>query len=274
MKEFFSSALAVSVFIAWMAGPAQAARVYVSGELGVNFWQPLDTERHDTDRASVCDEYINPNYATIANCTGPDRGSDSVRGNHFGADEDILFGMAFGYYFADPRFRVEFEYFASETSLGGGDVRTNVVEEIVRVEEHIGDLSSHNLFANVYYDFANDSRFTPYIGFGLGLGLIELEYSGVFEQDIAGESEGLSDTLFGYQMLLGADYAVTESVLLGVKGRWVQFNSFRDEDDWDQLRSYLSNLRLDGSEAEAVTYAIETDGIEMFGASLNLKYLF
>jgi opacity protein-like surface antigen len=309
MKELFSSALAASVFIAWMAAPAQAAGFYVSGELGMNFGQSLDTDGHDTDRASVCDEYINPNYATVpatnANCTGPGRGSDSIWENHFGADEGILFGTALGYYIADSRFRVEMEYFywdtgyddTSEISLVVGDVLTKVVEEIVRAEERIGDLSSHNLFANVYYDFANDSRFTPYIGFGLGLGFTELEYNGVFARDInpanitTGEglsnadeiranlagttttgSENLSDTLFGYQVLLGMDYAITESVLLGVKVRWVEFDSFRDEDEWDQLRSHPSNLRLDGS--EAVVYDIEADDIEMFGASLNFKYLF
>ena len=36
----------------------------------------------------------------------------------------------------------------------------------------------------------------------------------------------LSDTLFGYQVLFGVDYALTEALLLGVKGRWVNFQFF------------------------------------------------
>ena len=29
-------------------------------------------------------------------------------------------------------------------------------------------MNSHNMFGNVYYDFATTSRFTPYIGIGGG----------------------------------------------------------------------------------------------------------
>ena len=38
----------------------------------------------------------------------------------------------------------------------------------------------------------------------------------------------LSDTLWGLQILFGVDYAVTEAMSLGLKGRWVKFNSFSD----------------------------------------------
>ena len=38
----------------------------------------------------------------------------------------------------------------------------------------------------------------------------------------------LSDTLWGLQILFGVDYAVTEAMSLGLKGRWVRFSSFSD----------------------------------------------
>ena len=319
MNKYFSSALVVAVFIALMAGPVQAEGFYVSGELGMNFGKSLGTDGHDTDRTSVCDEYINPQFMTVnntpgwanTNCTGPNRGSDSVWENDFGPGKGVLFGAALGYYIGDSRFRADLEYFfratgydeTSEITVGGGEVLSKLVQEIVRAEERIGDLNSHNLFANLYVDFANSSRFTPYVGFGLGAGFAGLEYNGVFARDIdparittgnapdggqalpnaaqiqatlAGttttESEKLHDTLFGYQVMLGVDYALTESLLLGVKGRWVSFNSFSGKDEWDQLRSHPSNLRKDAS--ETVVYDIRSDDIEMFGVSLNLKYRF
>ena len=313
MKKLLSSALLALVFVTWLVGSAQSEGFYVSGDLGMNFGRSLDTAGHDTDRASVCDEYINPRYREVEgilgggapNCTGPDRGAASVWDNDFGADDGVLFGTALGYYVGDSRFRVELEYFYRDTGYdqvstllsGGGDIQDKLDQELVRAEERIGDLSSHNLFANAYMDFANNSRFTPYIGFGVGLGSTRMEYSGVFARNVdsarittgeglpnvndiraklAGttttESHDLRDTLFGYQVLLGMDYAITESLLLGVKGRWVRFDSFKDEDEWDQLRSHPSNLRLDGG--ETVVYDIKVDDIEMFGASLNLKYLF
>ena len=319
MNKYFSSISVAWVLTAWMAGSVQAGGLYVSGELGMNFGKSLDTDGHDTDRPSVCDEYINPMFATVTqtpgyedyNCTGPNRGSDSVWENDFGSAEGVLFGTALGYYIGGSRFRVEVEYFyrnidydkASEITVGGGQVLSKVVQEIVRAEERVGDLDSHNVFANLYMDFANSSRFTPYVGFGVGAGFTGLEYNGVFARDLeparittgnapeggqalpnaaqiqanlAGttttESEELRDTLFGYQVIVGVDYALTESLLLGVKARWVNFDSFSDKDEWDQLRSHPSDLRTDGG--ETVVYDIRSDDIEMFGVSLNLKYQF
>ena len=80
-------------------------------------------------------------------------------------------------------------------------------------------------------------------------------------------SKELSDTLFGYQMMFGVDYALTESLLLGVKGRWVSFDFFKDGSDYNSIRSHPSNLREDGS------LPVEYD-IEMFAVGLNLKYQF
>ena len=200
MNKYYSFAWVVWVLIVSMAEPVQAEGLYVSTDIGMNFGKSLGTDGHDTDRASVCDEYINPQFMMVnsipgwanANCTGPNRGSDSVWENDFGSDEGVLFGTALGYYIGDSSFRVELEYFyrntnyneASEITVGGGQVLSKVVQEIVRAEERIGHLDSHNLFANLYMDFENSSRFTPYVGLGLGTSLTGLEYSGNFARDI------------------------------------------------------------------------------------------
>ena len=200
MNKYFSFALAVWVLIVSMAEPLQAEGFYLSTDLGMNFGKSLNMYGHDTDRPSVCDEYINPAFMTVnstlgwtnTNCTGPNRGSDSVWENDFGSDEGVLFGTALGYYIGDSSFRAELEYFyrntnyneTSETTVGGGEVLSKLVQEIVRAEERIGHLASHNLFANLYMDFANSSRFTPYVGLGLGTGFAGLQYNGVFARDI------------------------------------------------------------------------------------------
>ena len=83
----------------------------------------------------------------------------------------------------------------------------------------------------------------------------------------------LRDTLFGFQVLFGVDYAITEATSLGLKGRWVNFGSFRDDRvDWERLRSHPLNLRKDGS--EPVWGRFKTDDLEFFGLSVNLKYHF
>ena len=89
----------------------------------MNFGSSLSTDGHDTDRASVCDEYINPQYATVnqtsgyedTNCTGTNRSSDSVWENRFGSDEGPLFALALGYRLSDSSLRAELEYFYRDT---------------------------------------------------------------------------------------------------------------------------------------------------------------
>ena len=72
------------------------------------------------------------------------------------------------------------------------------------------------------------------------------------------------------------DYAVTEAMSLGLKGRWVRFNSFDSGQGslvWDPLRGHPPNLRLD--ESEPVSGGIETtNNIQFFGISVNMKYHF
>ena len=83
----------------------------------------------------------------------------------------------------------------------------------------------------------------------------------------------LEDTLLGFQVLAGVDYAISDSVSLGVKARWVRFESFEDSGVMlDLLRSHAPNLRRDGS--EPVSGGFRTDNIELFGVGANLKFFF
>ena len=305
MNRSFSLTALTAVFITFLvAVPVQAeSGFYVSGELGMNFGESLDSTGSDNDRVSVCDEYLNPGYRMIASCTEPRTGGDAWN-NSFGSDEGILFGAAIGYRFKDSRFRVELEYFYRDTGYEetstidfGADPQTveKINNELLVAAERIDSLISHNLFANLYMDFANDSKFTPYVGVGVGFGMTDMDFGLVAQRrldpntiftvpdtlpDVRSRLAGtatildkeLDDTLFGYQVMAGVDYALTESLLLGVKGRWVSFDSFKDGSDYNSLRSHPSNLRLDGS--EPVEYKLKVDDIEMFGVSMNLKYLF
>ncbi len=213
---------------------------------------------------------------------------------------------------ADGGHRIESEYFYRDSEYdqttdimsgdgGGGSIADKLGGEIARAENRIGSITSHNLFANLYVDLFSTSRFTPYVGLGIGVGFTDMDYGSLWarnhrvrddagnllirtgqdwdnaeqiRQNLAGtttsEQTVLTDNLFGHQLLFGVDYALTQSVSFGVKGRWVRFETFRDSGSWDRLRSHDSNLRLDGS--EPVVYQVETKDIEFFGLSVNLKY--
>lgn len=295
--------------------------LYLSTELGVHSASGLQTAGTSNDRASVCDEFINPMYATVTqtagyenyNCAGANRGRTAGWTNSFDQAEGLLAGAAVGYHLSDlypesawSRFNIELEYFYRDSVydenadiLGGsGATGDKLAQEIVRAIDRVGSVTSHNLFANLLLEFPSDSRYTPYIGIGLGAGFTDMEYGSLWarnpdpsaistgaglpnvdeiRRNLAGSTSSaqtqLSETLYGYQLLFGVDYAMSESVTLGIKGRWVHFDGFSELTyAWNPLRSHVPNLRLDLS--EPVEAYFRTDDMEVFGVSMALKYRF
>ena len=295
-----------------LAPGAARAQFHLSGALGAHFASGPDLEGRDDDRGAVCDEFINPLFAAVPGCTDPVRRGDRWTSAFDGAG-GVLAGAAAGWSlrsrFPDRllgRFRLEAEYFqrrsaydqAADVRFGAGTfAAADESGELVLAEDRLGSMTAHNLFGNLYLDFFNASRFTPWVGAGLGAGFTAADYGtrGMLNSDpariasgadlpnadqirrnLAGtvirEQAGLDDTLFGYQVLFGVDYALAESVALVVKGRWADFGAFRDGGTWDSLRSHESQLRRDGS--EPVAYEIRLDDLALLGVSLELKYRF
>ena len=114
----------------------------------------------------------------------------------FDGGQGILAGAAVGYSFAGQNsnvplggLRVELEYFYRESKHDQSanlavraDPRALLALRRLRriwyegCEERLNSITSHNLFGNVYYDFSNTSRFTPYIGIGGGVGVTEADW--------------------------------------------------------------------------------------------------
>ena len=172
---------------------------YISGEIGANFAPGLDATGFSNDRASVCDEFINPNYATVTqtpgyedyNCTGPNRGATGDWPDNFDGATGILAGAAVGYSFSGKYpnqpwggFRVELEYLYRDSKydetfdvpVASGESGDKLVQEIVQATDRIGSITSHDLFGNLYFDFVNRSHFIPYVGFGVGVGFTGMDY--------------------------------------------------------------------------------------------------
>ena len=348
MKKYISPFLML-VLATWVMAPgwAQAGSgFYLSGDLGANFSKGVSFEGASNDTYSECDQYLNEDFMIDGACPG-DRGDipnsfipdwDSA----FDGGQGILAGAAVGYSFAGQNpnsplagFRVELEYFYRESkhdqsaSPGNGLTcrppsgtcnKIDAGEFDTGPHERLGSITSHNLFANVFYDFNNTSRFTPYIGIGGGIGVTDADWSShwarsanidrltsglnelamdpsraddrmIFEH-LAGDTAyldnlrnatsiaqtTLSDTLWGLQILFGVDYAVTEAMSLGLKGRWVKFSSFSDGLFWNPLRGHAPYVRFDGTRDNPTGPMIQgrmsTSDIEFFGISVNMKYHF
>lgn len=81
-----------------------------------------------------------------------------------------------------------------------------------------GDISSLAFLINGYFDFVNDSAFTPYISAGLGYAQIDLN-----DFNVAGSGESdysQDDTVFAYQIGAGIGYAVSEKLTIDLKYRY------------------------------------------------------
>ena len=304
--------------------PAQGQGWYLGSELGGHVVPALGITGLSNDRASVCDEFINPQYATVTqtagyeayNCTGPDRRDNWV--NQFaratGLQTSWVLGYRFGADASGPRWRhvrTEMEYFYRATAYdqtvavpglnaGSGSVTADKLnQELQTATDYLGRVTSHALFANLYWDVRTRSRLTPYVGVGVGIGSTAVAYGSLWSRNAnptaitTGEGlpnvddirqnltattssfQGiLSDKLVSQQVLVGVNYALTEGLSVGVKGRWVHGAAFESDDAlvWDPLRSHVPNLRRDGS--EPVSGQLLTDASTLWDVGLSLTYHF
>ena len=81
----------------------------------------------------------------------------------------------------------------------------------------------HTIFANVYYDFHNDSAFTPFVGGGLGLAIINHKVEG--EASIGpvsgSDSYNTTETALAYNLGLGCSYDLTDAITADLAYRFV-----------------------------------------------------
>lgn len=78
-----------------------------------------------------------------------------------------------------------------------------------------GSVETTFLMANLYYDITKYGAFTPYVGGGLGVGFVNVEYApsgvGIVDDD---------DTVLAYQIVAGASYAFNDSTALFAQYRY------------------------------------------------------
>jgi len=91
-----------------------------------------------------------------------------------------------------------------------------------------GPLNAVYLLANLWYDIPNSSRFTPYVGGGLGMAKVDGDT--FFDDDVYGYGPG--ETKFAYQVGAGVSYGINDRMSLDVGYRYkaVDGVNFDDSD--------------------------------------------
>ena len=287
----------IAAMLAFFAPFAHSAGgFYFGAEAGAAMAQKLQSTRVNTGVPTNCDQWLDS--AVLNDGTAvplpPSQCQPRVlpsSPNDFDLDAGWLAGVQVGY--ALDRVRFEAEYFHRRQ---GGETLPLVVpgddkqQEFIQRNEEIDDLGAHNLFANLYYGFGNgNSRFTPYVGVGVGAMRVKLDYSATSirnsdrdallalgrNPNAAGTTsradKSLSDTLWGYQFMAGVDYALGPASALTVKFRYGDaFSDFKnDGNEWEPLRDHASTTGPGGA---PILYGIEADDFGFWAVSVGFKF--
>ncbi len=140
--------------------------------------------------------------------------SQSVTGGGFFAGYDF-------YQQSDLPIRAEIEY-AFRGNLYKEDNASGYASETF--------YNMQTLLVNFYYDFYNESSFTPYVGAGLGVGFM----NGNYKFDVSGSSfEGsMTDTVLAWHVGGGVGYAITDRITADLGYRYQTFgSSYKDSNN-------------------------------------------
>lgn len=140
--------------------------------------------------------------------------NDTAAGERLESDYFPGFGVggAFGYTIRQ-RFRLEAEIYyrrtpAGEFTLGGEDVGGSF------------DVDSLAVMANGFFDLRNRTKWTPYVGAGVGWALVknDIDAFGCCFSDppFVDDENGV----FAYQLMVGITYQVTDSISIGIGYRF------------------------------------------------------
>ena len=165
----------------------------------------------------------------------------------------------------------------------------------------ISEFRGRQLFVNLYYELANATRWTPYLGIGGGISQLDFrQYLGFTRKSIAegylevfGGSRTnpdaapewqraaagtisqlapfVSERGFGYHVLGGLDYTLLSQLSLGVKGRWVRIPDIGIDAEWSTVRSHAP-VHVDG--VTPFVSRLDFAKLGYLAATASLKYRF
>ena len=135
--------------------------------------------------------------------------------------EDSVIGGSFAVGFANKSpagtFRAEVEY----------NINGTTEEEFLKDDllHHKVEIETQALMFNGYYNFATGSKFSPYIGAGIGFARVK----GTLELPEFGISDSIKKTNFAWQAGLGISYDITNNFAIDTGYRYMDYGDFEKD---------------------------------------------
>lgn len=125
-------------------------------------------------------------------------------------DNAALFAIEAGYQVTD-NVRAGLQLSYSELDATGDVSGTTLLQSRAETE-------ALSVMVNGYYDFKNETKFTPYVGGGLGVSFIE---ASTYSEDSSFiyTSEG-DDEVLAYNLMAGLNYAATDNITVGAEYKY------------------------------------------------------
>lgn len=153
-----------------------------------------------------------------------------------GSGEDAVFGgsAALGYDFfrkfcVPVRAEVEYSIFTRASDSNSG-LNVNGISIPWPAKEKL-KVNAQTMFVNAYYDFHNQSRFTPYLGAGAGLAFVRskgcIDIKDITDGWPGSSTGGHTKTNFAYNATAGVSYALTKSIDLDLAYRFADLGKAR-----------------------------------------------
>ena len=166
-------------------------------------------------------------------------------------DNPAILSIGVGRKFND--FRLEFNYSKATVKSDTFSVTTGGTGVTATTSPALeSDVSSYMIYG--FKDFTNESKFTPYVGVGLGAGHFSAKNQTATIGGNAYQFEGGDETVFSFGLRGGVSYGLGENTSLFTEGLYQNFDSYT----------------LHGTGFEIVNY----DSNQFFAVSAGIKFSF
>jgi opacity protein-like surface antigen len=299
----------VAIWLLAAAASAQEAPegFYIGINAGIAASTGVDSSTVAATNPTKCDRllYADPAMAPSGAPECMDNTLRVLSSTGFSPGPGFTGGASAGYGFRPVR--IEFEYRARMhgdevvpiLSPADNQPQATKVLEWSPVDPPVETLSAykaHQFFANVHVDLASNSRWTPSVGAGVGVARTSLGYTRravrktlaqgyqnveapLTLADRPAAAAGtlsllestVSGTLFGYQLLGGLDYRVSERSTVGISAHWARFGGLQQDVVWSIIRSH-EPVRADG--VTPFTSEVTLDNLKYWAVTLSMKHYF